>query len=99
MDALYADNFPSSPNCNPHSIPDPYSAGCGWTEGFATYIADWVYNDPNYRWPSGAVLNEETPTWGSGGWSNGDWPEGRVTGALWDIRDSADEASLERNLD
>ena len=45
MDALYADNFPPSPNCNPHTIPDPYSAGCGWTEGFASAAEDWRLHD------------------------------------------------------
>jgi hypothetical protein len=96
MDDVYDDNMPASPNCNPHSIPAAQSAGCGWVEGWATYFSDWVWNDPFYRWPDGGSLNEETPTWGTGGWANGDWPEGRTTGFLWDLRDATNESPYDR---
>ncbi|GAB3892174.1 hypothetical protein GCM10029964_066550 [Kibdelosporangium lantanae] len=91
MDETYNDAMPSTPNCNPHSITGATSAGCAWVEGWAEWFPASVYNDPFFRWASGASQNLETPTWGTAGWSNGDTVEGRVAGALIDISDSANE--------
>jgi hypothetical protein len=84
------------PSCGSHTIPTAISAGCGWVEGWATFFSDHVYNDPFYRWPDDGSQDEEGPTWGTPGWDNGDWPEGRVTGAMWDILDSNNEAYWDR---
>ncbi|HEY0699719.1 MAG TPA: hypothetical protein VGD43_18130, partial [Micromonospora sp.] len=92
MDDVYEDAFPSAPSCNPHTIQGSTSAGCAWTEGWAEWFPAMVFNDPYYRWPSGASLNLETPTWGTGGWGTGDTTEGRVAGALIDISDHNNEA-------
>ena len=46
-----------------------------------------------FRWSSGALLNLETPTWGSSGWDEGDDVEGRVAGALWDIYDDVNDGT------
>jgi hypothetical protein len=91
MDETYNDAYPPAPNCNPHSIQATSSAGCAWTEGWAEWFPASVYNDPFFRWPNGASLNLETPTWGTPGWNNGDTTEGRVAGALIDISDSNNE--------
>jgi hypothetical protein len=93
MDETYNDAYPSAPNCNPHSVQGASSAGCAWTEGWAEWFPASVYNDPFFRWPNGASLNLETPTWGTAGWSNGDTTEGRVAGALIDISDFNNEPS------
>jgi hypothetical protein len=96
MDDVYEDDYPPIPNCSPHSIPGISSAGCAWTEGFAEWFPASVLNDPFYRWPDGSSLDLENPTWGSGGWSNGDSVEGRVAGALIDISDFTNEAFWDR---
>jgi hypothetical protein len=93
MDETYNDSFPSAPNCNPHTIQGATSAGCAWTEGWAEWFPASVYNDPFFRWPDGASLNLETPTWGTAGWNNGDTVEGRVAGSLIDISDFNNDGS------
>ncbi|MGH2819642.1 MAG: hypothetical protein ACRDJ5_03200 [Actinomycetota bacterium] len=97
MDDAYEDAFPSAPNCSPHSIQGASSEGCAWTEGFAEWLPSSVYNDPFFRWPSGASLNLESPTWNTSGWDSGNTVEGRVAGALIDISDFANEASYDRH--
>ncbi|MBB5868216.1 hypothetical protein F4553_001595 [Allocatelliglobosispora scoriae] len=91
MDDIYEDAMPPSPSCNPHSIQGATSAGCAWVEGWAEWFPASVLNDPFYRWPNGASLNLETPTWGTAGWGTGDITEGRVAGALIDISDANNE--------
>jgi hypothetical protein len=95
MDDVYNDAMPPSPNCNPHNLDATSSAGCAWVEGWAEWFPCTVYNDPFYRWPSGAALNLEAQSWGNG-WGEGDTTEARVAGALIDITDSANEASWDR---
>jgi hypothetical protein len=97
MDDVYNDAYPSAPNCSPHSVPGSSSAGCAWTEGWAEWFPATVYNDPFFRWPSGASLNLETPTWDTAGWANGDTVEGRVAGALIDVTDAANETPWDRH--
>jgi hypothetical protein len=95
MDDVYNDAMPSSPNCNPHSIQGTTSTGCAWVEGFAEWLPAQVYNDPFFRWPSGASLDLENESWGNG-WGNGDSTEGRVAGSMIDITDSTNEATWDR---
>ncbi|HSH00902.1 MAG TPA: hypothetical protein VLL52_00195 [Anaerolineae bacterium] len=90
MDNVYS-SYPSTPNCNPHTIQGTSSAGCAWSEGWAEFIPSVVNNDPTYRWASGASLNLENPTWETFGWDDGDDVEGRVAGSLWDMYDNANE--------
>jgi hypothetical protein len=85
---IYGNYMPPNPNCNPHTIQAALSAGCGWTEGWTEFLTSAVNNSPTFYWPSGDSLDLESPTWGTFGWDNGDWPEGRVAGALWDIFDA-----------
>jgi hypothetical protein len=95
MDDLYNDNYPATPNCNPHSVTATSSAGCAWTEGWAEWFPATVYNDPFFRWPNGASLDLENASWGNG-WGEGDTTEGRVAGALIDISDYANEPTWDR---
>lgn len=88
MFTAYGGYMPPNPNCNPHTIQAALSAGCGWTEGWAEFLPAVVNNDPTFYWPSGASLDLEGPTWGTYGWDSGDWPEGRVAGAMWDMFDA-----------
>jgi hypothetical protein len=91
MDDVYEDNYPATPNCNPHEIQRVTSAGCAWSEGFAEWYPASVYDDPFFRWPDGNAMNLEDPTWGTAGWGQGDQVEGRVAGAMIDISDSGNE--------
>lgn len=91
MDDVYEDDFPYSPNCSPHYIPRTSSAGCAWTEGFATWYGVVVLDDPTFRWPGGRTLDVEGPTWGTTGWDDGDAVEGRVLGSMIDLADSTNE--------
>ena len=90
MDDLYEDAFPSALNCTPHSIFGVTSTGCAWTEGYAEWLPAMVLNDPYFRWPNGASVNLETPTWIDGR-PTGDAVEGRVAGTMIDISDSTNE--------
>ncbi|KAA1420237.1 calcium-binding protein [Nocardioides humilatus] len=96
MDALYDDDWPPVTNCNPHNIFTPSSTTCAWTEGWAEWVPARVLNDPYYRWPDGASLNLETPTWGVFTGAYGDTSEGRIAGALIDLSDSANEGWWDR---
>jgi hypothetical protein len=89
MDDVYEDDFPPAPNCNPHFIQGLSSTGCAWTEGFAEWVPAEVLDDPYYRWPDGASLNLETPSWTTGGWDDGTSVEGRIAGALIDMSDTS----------
>lgn len=93
MGDVYEDNSPPIPNCSPHGVSAKSSTGCAWVEGFAEWVPASVYKDPYYRWPSGASMNLETPTWSTSGWDDGDAVEGRVAGALIDLTDTANEGS------
>ncbi|MBP2356069.1 hypothetical protein JOF29_007179 [Kribbella aluminosa] len=92
MDDVYEDKFPDSPNCSPHWFEKASSAGCAWTEGWASWFAMTVLDDPHYYWPGGYVLDLESPTWGTTppNWENGDTVEGRVLGAMIDLGDGGD---------
>jgi hypothetical protein len=88
---VYGAWFPTNDCPSPHYIQLYGGVHCGWTEGFADFFPMAVNNDPYYRWASGSSLNLETPTWGTSGWNNGAYVEGRVAGALWDILDTAND--------
>ena len=93
MDDVYEDAYPAAPNCNPHTIqgaPRPVARGPrAWPSG----SRPTVYNDPFYRWPNGASLNLETPTWGTGGWGTGDIDRGPRRGRADRLSDATNEAS------
>lgn len=93
MDDVYEDQSPPIPNCSPHGVSAKSSTGCAWVEGFAEWVPASVYNDPYYRWPSGASMNLETPNKSTEGWDDGDTVEGRIAGALIDISDSTNEGN------
>ncbi|MBW5481850.1 hypothetical protein [Streptomyces bambusae] len=91
MDDVYEDAFPSSPNCSPHYITKTSSAGCAWTEGFATWFGVAALGDPTFRWPGGRTQDLEGPTWGTANWDDGDKVEGRVLGSMIDLYDASNE--------
>ncbi|MFE0131013.1 hypothetical protein ACFWY6_05430 [Streptomyces sp. NPDC059037] len=92
MDDVYEDDYPPTSNCSPHYVRRASSKGCAWSEGFATWFGATVLKDPTMRWADGSTLDLEGPTWGTTGWDNGDTVEGRVTGAMIDLADGANES-------
>jgi len=92
MDDVYEDAFPTAPNCSPHYIHLASSAGCAWTEGFATWYGVAILGDPTFRWPDGRTRDLEGPTWGTPDWQNGDTVEGRIVGSMTDLYDTANES-------
>ncbi|MFG2504726.1 hypothetical protein ACGFOW_04420 [Streptomyces rubiginosohelvolus] len=97
MDDVYDDWWPDNSNCSPHYGHRVSSAGCAWSEGWATYYAGTVIQDPIFRWGDGRVLDYENVTWGTVEpgrvWENGDTVEGRVSGALHDLSDASTHES------
>jgi len=88
---VYGDYFPPHDCPSPHFMEQTSGPHCGWTEGWANFFAMAVHGDSNFDWPFGLYMDLEPPTWGSPGWSNGSFVEGRVAGALWDIFDAEDD--------
>ena len=95
MDAIYDDDYPPFPNCNPHSIFGNSSTGCAWTEGWAEWFPARVLNDPFFRFEDGTGPNLETPTWNDGN-PHGDQAEGRIAGTLIDLSDNNNEGFWDR---
>lgn len=86
--------MPSSSNCNPHNPLYLSDYQCAWKEGWANFMALAVKNDCSF------VLPHPTNSNTTGGWINfentsscdeGPQVEGRVTGFLWDVLDSAND--------
>jgi hypothetical protein len=97
---VYHEYFPYNDCGGDHYIPNLSGPRCAWFEGWATFFALAVTNDTSRRWPGIASVNLEKPTWFYTGkdtayydvtWDDGDRVEGRVIGALLDIKDSAND--------
>ena len=76
---------------SPHYINYISAQRCGYTEGWANFLCMAVNGNGIYSWSSGSSLNLDTPTWGTTNWQNGDYCEGRVAGALYDMYDSQND--------
>jgi hypothetical protein len=76
---------------SPHYITGVSHVNCAWSEGWASYIPYLTHGDKTYTYANNFDVNEETPTWGTSGWDNGDAVEGRVTCALIDMQDTQNE--------
>lgn len=83
MDAVYTVSFGA--NCpNPHSINQPSSETCAWSEGWATFFALLIGQTSVFCWPSGNCLNYEHDL---DNLPNQADIEGVVTRYLWDLWD------------
>ncbi len=91
MYTIYGNTFPPTSCPAPHYLTNNEDRGCAWTEGWASFLAFAVKNEPVYRWSSGAYQDVDAPTWGTPGWDTGDDVEGHVSGGLWDMLDSGTE--------
>jgi hypothetical protein len=72
-----------------HALNRVSGPSCAWSEGWTYVTVAGADGNPVYTWPSGAVLNLETPdcnspTWA---WDSGPQVEGRVGGVLIDLLD------------
>ncbi len=85
---LYGNWFPPS-FCNSpgrHVYNGTTEPGCAWIEGWAHFLSLAVNGSSMYRYSNGSIWDaEHTKDYDH----NGDHVEGRVTGALWDLYDSA----------
>lgn len=81
---VYGGYNPPSPNCDGHSLGIASGPGCAWTEGWASFFALAVYNDPILELIGMDGIDFENPP---NEWDSGDEVEGRIVAALWDIFD------------
>jgi hypothetical protein len=90
MWVAYGHWFPTT-NCpSPHYYNVNEHVNCAWTEGWASFFPLAAYNDKYFSdTHQGFQLNFESGPWS--GWDCGYDVEGRVTAALWDIYDTADD--------
>lgn len=81
--------YPLTPNCNPHYWAVPSSAGCAWSEGWATFLQAAIQNNRYYDDTDDQLIHNdiELPT----GSPYGATVEGAVAASLWDIFDSGVE--------
>jgi hypothetical protein len=86
MDDVYDDNMPDTENCSPHYVNRKSSKACAWVEGFADWVPTFVFNTNIFLGYDLENANSTTPDF-----DHGDWVEGRVAGALYDITDSRND--------
>ncbi len=82
---LYGQNFPATTNCNPHFLFTASSTTCGFTEGWADWVATSVYNNTTWTFNGGSTTSFDT-TWGDGQ-NTGDQVEGRIVQAMRSLTD------------
>ncbi|MFA7289672.1 MAG: hypothetical protein WC055_12420, partial [Melioribacteraceae bacterium] len=83
---VYGNYIPITYCPSPHYWNVASHVNCAWTEGWASFFACAVYNDPIYT--ATYTVNIETPPTS---WDDGDEVEGRVCGSLWDIYDTPND--------
>ncbi|WP_338177527.1 IPT/TIG domain-containing protein [Jatrophihabitans sp.] len=84
---LYGQNFPATTNCNPHYLFTASSTTCGWTEGWADWVATSVYNNMTWTFNGGSTTSFDV-TWNEGlGYDTGDQVEGRIVEAMRSLTD------------
>jgi len=103
MEHVYPDGIPESTNClSPHYFSTNEDPLCAWIEGWPTWWASEVMNDPitsGYGDDLDAVQSwGESTSWQNyNDYSRGDNVEGRVTDALWDLSDNNNESPWDRS--
>ena len=100
------ERYPPTTNCSPHSVSGISDEGCAWSEGWADFVPSLVDNESPYQWfedrqidleagrtiyDNGTVRN--TASTMHNGMPIGQEVEGRVASALWDIKDSNEDAT------
>jgi IPT/TIG domain len=84
---LYGQSFPATTNCNPHYLFTASSTTCGFTEGWADWVATSVYNNTTWTFNGGSTANFNL-TWNEGlGYNTGDQVEGRIVQAMRSLTD------------
>ncbi len=88
--------------CRNHGIREQESSLCAWAEGWATFHALAINGDACFDWDNspcaGLTIDLESPTWDTLNWDEGDEVEGRITGALYDLFDSAEDGKDRANF-
>ncbi len=84
---LYDQNFPATTNCSPHYLFSASSTTCGFTEGWADWVATSVYNNLTWTFNGGSTASFDV-TWNEGlGYDTGDQVEGRIVMGLRSLTD------------
>ena len=106
MDGTYT-SYPDPTNCNPHWVHNSSGTGCAWSEGWASFTALLVDNTATYPRSSSTFYNYELGSivnrydvrlrdfdiTDDRNRPIGQMVEGRVTSALWDIRDNHNDTN------
>lgn len=79
---------------SPHYLGQPSGIHCGWTEGWADWVALAVPNEPYYHFSDGSRMNLEDHTF-----TSGPEVEGNVAATMWDWIDSNNEPDFDRHTD
>lgn len=86
---IYNNSFPSVNCSSGHYYNTRSEVGCAWTEGWAHFLALNMNGSPIYTYTDGTQWNAENTS----SFATGDAVEGRVAGALWDLRDTVNDGS------
>jgi hypothetical protein len=84
---LYDESFPATTNCSSHDLFVTSSTTCGFTEGWADWVATSVYNNMVWTYNGGGTRNMDV-TWNEGsGYPDGDQVEARIVQAMRSLTD------------
>jgi hypothetical protein len=87
MYGLYGETFPATTNCSPHDLFVSSSTTCGWTEGWADWVATSVYNNTVWTY-NGGFQRDLNVSWNEGlGYDTGDTTEARIAEAIRSLTD------------
>jgi len=89
---VYEHQGPFTANCANHMWGVALSVACAWSEGFASWYALAVSGSRGYAQASGIFLELEDTS--RLDWDLGDATEGRITSALLDLSDGANNGQL-----
>lgn len=79
---------------SPHYLGQASGIHCGWTEGFADWVAIAVTNDQYFRFADGSAVNMEEHLFNTGA-----EVEGNVAATMWDWIDGANELDFDMHTD
>ena len=84
---LYAQTYPATTNCGSHDLFVTSSTTCGFTEGWADWVATSIYNNVVWTYNGGFSRNMDV-TWNEGlGYPNGDQVEARIVQGMRSLTD------------
>jgi hypothetical protein len=86
---LYIQSYPATTNCGSHDLFVTSSTTCGFTEGWADWVATSIYNNMVWTYNGGFTRNMDV-TWNEGlGYPVGDQVEARIVQGMRSLTDGA----------